>query len=61
MKHPNQVFSAEHLLAHVWPTDSSASIYTLRQSFLRLRQSLAEEKDRPLIRNVYGVGYKLEP
>lgn len=60
MRHPNQIFSADALLDHVWRSDSTASIDTVRQSLTRLRQSLDEDKKNPLIKTIYGVGYKLE-
>jgi OmpR-family two-component system manganese-sensing response regulator len=60
MKHPNQIFSAESLLDHVWRSDSSASVDTVRQSLTRLRQGLDDSKTEPLIRTIYGVGYRLE-
>ncbi|MBC8000250.1 MAG: response regulator transcription factor [Leptolyngbya sp.] len=61
MRHPSQIFSGEALLSHVWRSDSTASIDTVRQSLARLRQGIDSEKSNPLIRTIYGVGYKLEP
>jgi DNA-binding response OmpR family regulator len=61
MRHPNQIFSADALLNHVWRSDSAASIDTVRQSLTRIRQSVGETKDNPLIKTIYGVGYRLEP
>lgn len=60
MRHPNQIFSADALLNHVWRSDATASIDTVRQSLTRLRQAI-EDKKEPLIKTIYGVGYKLEP
>lgn len=60
MRHPNQIFSAEKLLDSVWPSDASASPDTVRQCLMRLRRQLSD-KDDLLIKNVHGVGYKLEP
>lgn len=61
MLHPKQVFSADDLLDRVWPTDSDASIETVRQTILRLRQKVEREEEAPLIQTVRGFGYRLEP
>lgn len=61
MLHPKQVFSADDLLDRVWPTDSEASIETVRQTILRLRQKVEREAEAPLIQTVRGFGYRLEP
>lgn len=60
MRHPNQVFSADILIDRVWQSDTEATAKTVRVSLMRLRQGLEEDKDNSLIKNVYGVGYKLE-
>lgn len=60
LRNPNQIFSAEKLVENVWGSESDVTIETLRVSLARIRQALSEEKDRPLIKNIYGVGYKLE-
>lgn len=61
MRHPGQIFSGEALLSHVWRSDSTASIDTVRQSLARLRQGIEGDKQNPIIRTIYGVGYKLDP
>lgn len=58
MRHPNQVFSSEALLARVWPSDSEASTEALRTALKRLRKKVDPEGN--LIRTVHGVGYILE-
>jgi len=60
MRHPNQVFSADTLIDRVWQSDTEATAKTVRVSLMRLRQGLDEDKENSLIKNVYGVGYKLE-
>jgi len=60
MRNPQRVFSADDLLAKVWPTDSDASIETVRTTILRLRQKVELDAENPLIRTVRGVGYRLE-
>ncbi len=61
MRHPNQTFSADSLLKHVWHSDSNAGVETLRQSLARLRQTVDSDRANLLIRTIYGVGYRLEP
>lgn len=60
MRNPNQIFSAEKLVENVWGSESDVTVETLRVSLARIRQALSEEKDKPIIKNIYGVGYKLE-
>jgi DNA-binding response OmpR family regulator len=59
--HPNQVFSVDDLLSRVWPTDGDASVETVRQTILRLRQKIENEEKNPLIQTIRGVGYRLQP
>ena len=61
MRNPQRVFSADDLLSKVWPTDSEASIETVRTTILRLRQKIENDPENPLLRTVRGVGYRLEP
>jgi DNA-binding response OmpR family regulator len=61
MRHPQRVFSGDDLLSKVWPTDSDASIETVRTTILRLRQKIETDPDNPLVRTIRGVGYRLEP
>src|SRR5579875_514391 len=58
MRHPNQVFSPEALLNHVWPSDSEATAAALRTTMKRLRAKI--DPDNKLIRTEHGVGYILE-
>lgn len=60
MKNPNQVFSPESLLSRLWATDDNATIDALRQTILRLRRKLEQEGEKPLIRTIRGVGYRME-
>lgn len=59
--HPNQVFSVDDLLDRVWPTDGDASVETVRQTILRLRQKIESGERNPLIQTIRGVGYRLQP
>ncbi len=59
-RHPNQVFSAEELLASVWESDTPAMLDTVRGHIKRIRRKLDTPGEQSIITNVYGVGYKLE-
>lgn len=62
MRNPNRLFSANDLLDRVWPTDSDASVETVRTTIQRLRQRVeSEDSKEPLIQTVRGVGYRLQP
>ena len=60
MRHQGQVFSAEALLDRVWTADSDKSPETIRTSVKKLRSKIDTKGEPSLIRNVHGVGYKLE-
>lgn len=60
MRHKGQVFSAEALLDRVWTADSDKSPETIRTSVKKLRSKIDTKGEPSLIRNVHGVGYKLE-
>ncbi|HMO23852.1 MAG TPA: response regulator transcription factor, partial [Candidatus Melainabacteria bacterium] len=60
MRHKGQVFSAEALLDRVWTGDSDKSPETIRTSVKKLRSKIDTKGEPSLIRNVHGVGYKLE-
>jgi len=61
MLNPARVFSPDEILNRAWPTDKEASIETLRQTILRLREKVETDKKEPLIQTVRGVGYRLNP
>lgn len=60
MRHPNQLFSAEALLDRVWSSESEATVDALKSCLKRLRKKL-ETGEEEILKNVHGVGYKLEP
>lgn len=60
MRHPNQVFTGQALLNHVWASESDASVDAVRTCVMRLRKKLDLEGETPLIHTVYGVGYKIQ-
>lgn len=60
MRHPNQVFSADALLTHVWDPNTEASPDTVRTCLKKLRRKIGDDEEAPLIKNVHGVGYRLD-
>ncbi|MBX9691912.1 MAG: response regulator transcription factor, partial [Cyanobacteria bacterium] len=61
MRHPNQLFSSEALIARVWESESDASPEALRTCLTRLRKKMEGKDDKPLIKTIHGMGYRLEP
>lgn len=59
MRNPGQVYSAEALLAHVWPHETEASPTAVKTTMKRLRQKI--DPEGKLIRNQHSVGFVLEP
>lgn len=60
MRHQGHVFSAETLLERVWPAESERSPESLRTSLKKLRDKIDVKGEPSLIKNIHGVGYKLE-
>lgn len=61
MRHPSQVFSSEDLLERIWPSDSNGSVDVVRQCLMRLRKTFDYGQENALIKNLHGVGYRLDP
>ncbi len=59
MRHPDEVFSADALIARVWQSESEASSDTIKVYVNRLRGKFGKDSS-VAIKTVYGVGYKLE-
>lgn len=60
MRHPTQVFSVDTLLDRVWKSETERSDKTMRALVKRLRDKIDVEGQPSLIKNVHGVGYKLD-
>jgi two-component system, OmpR family, manganese sensing response regulator len=60
MRHPNRACSAQALLEAVWPSDTSASVETIRTWMRNLRQKLSEAGKEGLIKTVPAAGYMIE-
>lgn len=61
MRHPDQVFSPEALLDHVWPSDSEMSPDSIRTYIKRLRKKLDQPGAESLFQTVHGTGYRFHP
>ncbi|MBS1993723.1 MAG: response regulator transcription factor [Cyanobacteria bacterium SZAS LIN-2] len=61
MRHPDEVFSADTLLARVWQSDSEASLEALRTAIKRIRKKLdtSDNETESVIENIPRVGYRL--
>lgn len=57
--HPNQVFTREQLLDHIWSYDYIGDTRTVDVHIKRLREKF---KDHPTwkLTTVWGIGYKFE-
>lgn len=60
MRNIGKTYTAEALLDRVWPADSEASVETVRGYIKTLRKKLSAEGPQPSIRNIYGLGYKID-
>jgi DNA-binding response OmpR family regulator len=60
LRHQGQVFSAEQLLDRVWSSASDASPEAVTACIGRLRKKIDGGAENPIIKTVYGLGYKLE-
>lgn len=61
LRHPNQVLSAETLLARIWDAESEASLDAVYTCMNRLRKKINPADKEALIKTVHGSGYMLEP
>ncbi len=59
MRHPDQPFKAEVIIARLWPTESEASPDVVRVHINGLRKKVGITGGPPIVETVKGVGYKL--
>jgi DNA-binding response OmpR family regulator len=59
LRHPGEVFSLETLLERVWKTDSEVTTETVLAAILRLRKKIDSADKDSMIKNIFGLGYKL--
>jgi len=61
MGHPNQVFTRDFLLEHIWGYEYFGSTRTVDMHISRLREKIEDDPDAPTyIATVRGVGYKFK-
>jgi DNA-binding response OmpR family regulator len=61
-RHPQQVFTREQLLDHVWGYEFYGDESTVTVHIRRLREKIEPDPAQPTyIQTVWGVGYKFEP
>ncbi|MCD8508653.1 MAG: response regulator transcription factor [Bacillus sp. (in: Bacteria)] len=61
VKHPNKVFSKEHLFEEIWGIDAFGDISTVTVHIRRLREKIEMDSSRPqYIETVWGAGYRLK-
>lgn len=60
MRHPNQTFKAEALIARVWESDSEISPDAIRVYVRGLRKKIDLFGGRSIIGTVHGSGYRLD-
>lgn len=60
LRHRGRIVSKDELLDHVWNGDSDPGEDTVRAHIKNLRKKVDYGTDVPLIRTVYGMGYKIE-
>ena len=61
MRHPDEIFSSDTLLARVWHQDSEASPEGLRVAIRRVRKAIdsTDDVNQSMIENVPRVGYRI--
>ena len=57
---PNQVFTREQLLDHIWGYEYIGDTRTVDVHIKRLREKLQGASEKWMIKTVWGVGYKFE-
>lgn len=60
MRHPNQPFSPERIMSHVWTTESESTPDVVRVHINKIRKKLSKSNiEDPIIETVPGLGYRL--
>lgn len=59
MRNPEQIFSLEDLMDHVWTADEESSPETLRTHIKNLRKKIDVDGEASVIETVHGFGYRL--
>jgi two-component system phosphate regulon response regulator PhoB len=59
MRHPNELFHADTLVARVWQSDSTATGEAVRMAISRIRKAIGPDDANSIIENVPRLGYRL--
>jgi len=59
MQHPNQILTRDQILDQLWEIGEEPISNVVSAQIRLLRRKLGDNNDRPLIENIYGVGYRL--
>lgn len=60
-RHPNQVFSKEHLFERIWGIDSLGDLATIMVHVRKIREKIESDPSSPqYIETVWGAGYRLK-
>jgi DNA-binding response OmpR family regulator len=58
-KHPNRVFSKEHLFERIWGLDAAGDVATVTVHIRKLREKIEVDPSNPqYIETIWGVGYR---
>ena len=60
LRHPNQVFTNDALIDRVWPSETLISRDAVRTYIKSLRKKIGSRGKDSVIKNIRGIGYKLE-
>jgi len=60
MRHPNHTFSADEIVRHVWSLGEEPKPEVIRAYIQQIRSKLGNTAKTSLIKNVPGIGYRLE-
>lgn len=60
MLHENTVVSVDTLIDQIWGSYSSVTAETVRSNIKTLRKKIDTEGQASIIKNIYGMGYKLD-
>jgi DNA-binding response OmpR family regulator len=59
MQHPNQILTRDQILNQLWEIGEEPISNVVAAQVRLLRRKLGDDNSRPLIENIYGVGYRL--
>jgi DNA-binding response OmpR family regulator len=60
MKHPNEIFSADAIMRHAWPSDTESSPDTVRTLIYKIRKKIEAAESGCTIATLHRIGYTLK-